>query len=718
MIGRVHIQEAFKLALSLVLFYWLALWMNWDLPKYGALAIVLISLGTAGASFQKGLLRILGTTVGLTVGMLVVALFAQDRWLTLLFLCSYLLIIGYFIQGSRYPYAWFVTGFLPPLVWSTTYGDVDNAFHYASFRYLETTAGVLIYTCISILLWPIRAGDALNKQGGDLWPGIRQLLGFYRRQLETGEPIADAAALRLKLDGAAAQMLATLQAAYADTPSVMARKREWETLGANLRAFGDALALWHECIDDARRLDLGGLLPGLGSVLDGIDRRVARIVELWPASAADADASDAADADGTLLEPLPLHLDRAAGAALSHFDRAALLGFVQQLNTLDETSRTLLRTMRVLAALDRSRRQEADSTQAHRSPLSGWDPTRLIKACLPPVSFAAAFVFWILVDPPTGPSIPNMASVWGLLLLLLPVNGLVLVAVLVAVTWVAVAPLYFFVMPRLDSGVGLLTLIFAYAFAFSIIGVRKPALKVPALAMFVMMTGISNDQVYSFLGLVNGALMMILAMAFVAIVQMLMTPARPEHVLLSGVRRFFRGCAGVVGEPARLRRYESMVLPAPGRLRAAEKKLAYKDFPDNSKEKVQRLLDAIQSIALRVHALGAAHERVARHAVEWSGPLQAVRQQLRDRMQRLFEKWACLQHVDTIDERIAFRELGRSLEDQLDDLTREHPDRLDDRVLGDLYALLGCARGLVHAVAEAQPVMEEINWDQWAEARF
>jgi len=34
MFSKANIQEAFKLAISMVLMYWLALWMDWDMPKY------------------------------------------------------------------------------------------------------------------------------------------------------------------------------------------------------------------------------------------------------------------------------------------------------------------------------------------------------------------------------------------------------------------------------------------------------------------------------------------------------------------------------------------------------------------------------------------------------------------------------------------------------------------------------------------------------------
>ena len=132
MTRRIQLQEAFKLALSMMLSYWFVLWMDWDLTRYTGLAILLISLDTTGASLQKGLMRIVGTTFGLGVGFFAVACFSQDRWLNMLFLSSYLVAISYFMQESRYGYAWFVAGIVPVIVWATTYMKVDTAFHYGT----------------------------------------------------------------------------------------------------------------------------------------------------------------------------------------------------------------------------------------------------------------------------------------------------------------------------------------------------------------------------------------------------------------------------------------------------------------------------------------------------------------------------------------------------------------------------------------------------------
>ena len=171
----------------------------------------------------------------------------------------------------------------------------------------------------------------------------------------------------------------------------------------------------------------------------------------------------------------------------------------------------------------------------------------MVNGLLPAVCFTAAYFFWIYFDPPTGPSVPNMAATFGLLVLLTPMNVLVLIPLVLVAIWGIVAPVYFFVMPRLSTGPELLTFIFGFAFVVGLFRGRLAPLKTLTLVMFVMMTGISNQQSYSFMGLVDGALMMLLALCIVAVVQTLLSPLRPEQSLLTSVRRFFRGCARVVG---------------------------------------------------------------------------------------------------------------------------------------------------------------------------
>jgi hypothetical protein len=318
-------------------------------------------------------------------------------------------------------------------------------------------------------------------------------------------------------------------------------------------------------------------------------------------------------------------------------------------------------------------------------------------------------------------------------MLLTPFNPMTMLFVMVVSIWVAVAPVYFFVMPALDSGAGLLSLIFLYTFFFGYLGGRSPMLKMGPIIMFVMMTGISNQQTYSFIGLVNGAMMMILGLSVLSVVYMLWTPSRPERLLLRSLRRFFHGCRHITsgfalyrlkdrvkGKKLRKRYYESMVLPVPIQLQKVEKNLDYKLFPDNTPEKVKHLIESLQSITFSLQSLEIAHNRVLTHSPDLMKSLSPLRKQLRERLQRVFDSWARFEVTDALgDERATLLEISRDLEKKLDTLDyNKDKVRTEDRMLRNVYALLGALKGLIEAMADTQRAISQINWDQWAEERF
>ena len=185
MTKTVQLQEAFKLALSLMLFYWLALYMDWDLPKFGALAIVVTSLSTSGASLNKGIMRVTGTGIGALAGFVLLSWFSQSPLGMLLATAVYLVFVGYFIQTTRQGDTWFLAGLMVVSVWSSSYMKIDTAFHFATTRFLETAAGVLLFTIVSALLWPRTSGAALQRQGQAFWEGLQELFKQYREQLST-----------------------------------------------------------------------------------------------------------------------------------------------------------------------------------------------------------------------------------------------------------------------------------------------------------------------------------------------------------------------------------------------------------------------------------------------------------------------------------------------------------------------------------------------------
>ena len=726
-----HVQQAFKLALSLVLYYWLALWVNWDEPQYGALAIVIVSLGTTGASIETGVMRVVGTTMGVATAFLVLGLFNHDRWATMLAFASHMTVMGYFMQTSRHRYAWYAAAFIPLVVWADNYPQFDSVFYFGTFRFLTTVAGILIYTMVDVLLWPRQAGQQLNPLGRDLWAGIREQFRICRVELE-GEPLSQRAAdLRTKVAGTLARTLSTLQQAYFDTPDIGRQKKAWEAWRLNVRALVNALEIWRETIDHCRELDLQRLVPELEFKLEKLDQRLERISALWEYR---QDNNDTSVRDDTpLLQKLSLDLDRPACLHLSHFDRAAVMSFVQQWEILDRVSCELLRTTRVLVGLDRGSDFRVASQLRDRFQPSRWDPGRLMHALFPAVAFVAAFIFWILVNPPGGPKVAMFAGVLSIMILRTPMKPLPLWLLMLLSTLFAVAPIYWLVMPALSTGYGLLALVFIYAFVFGLLGGRSPALKSGPLVQFVMIAGISNEQHYSFQGLVDGALMTLLAGAILTVVYYAFAPLHPEQALLWSLRRCFHGCSRVLqgfagdspgvratGRKLRKRYFESMVLPTPAKIQAAQNQLDYQLYPENSPEKVQRLLDCIQTIIYRLESLQIAHDRLVPQASVLPEELIPLREEVRETAQRVFEHWANLGPGDAFEQhRDTLQQLSRDLQQQLDALeTAENGQSVSDRLLADVYTMLGAVRGLVEAMANAQGVINQINWQQWATARF
>jgi uncharacterized membrane protein YccC len=727
----IQLQEAFKLALSLMLFYWLALYMDWELSKFGALAIVVTSLSTSGASFNKGVMRVTGTGIGALAGFVLLSWFSQSPLGMLLATAVYLVFVGYFIQTTRQGDTWFNAGLLAVAVWSSSYMQIDTAFHIATNRFLETAAGVLLFTVVSALFWPRTSGAALQQQGQALWEGMQELFKQYRQQLSTGSTPSTAAELRPRLAGEYQQMLATLDAAYSDTPLVGSQKRSWEILRINLRSFGNAQELWRESINDCRELDLNVLLPGLEAALDTLGRRLEHGRMLWEEQKTETIEYNLDDK--ALMMELALEIDERACKERSHFQQAALMNFVTQLQALDRSSHELLQTLRILAGLDpdsnlRGRTQIPDPFQP-----TAWNPERLLKALFPALCWIVAFTFWFYVNPPGGPAIPMMGAVFGLMMTMAPANLFGLLIVLLLSMFIFVAPVYMFLMPALDSGFGILALIFVYTFVFGYLGGRSPILKIGPLIMFVMVININNDQAYSFIALVTAGLVILLGISIVVLVHRLLSPMHPEKIMLRSVHRFLAGSARIVddfrprsprqqirGRRRRRRVFETAILPVSAQLLGVEKNLDYPQFPDNTPEKVQDLVDNLQSIRLRLQSLETAFDKAIEESPELMQALAPLSEKWRQRVQGLFERWARLERADTLIEEWSTRaDLSHELEQQLGELEKgKRPDDIDDRALQNLYAVMGSTQSLLDAMKELGDSMKQINWNQWAVARF
>ena len=326
-----------------------------------------------------------------------------------------------------------------------------------------------------------------------------------------------------------------------------------------------------------------------------------------------------------------------------------------------------------------------------------------------------------------------MCAAFGLMMVMAPVPLVGLLLVLLLSMFIAVAPVYFFIMPSLDNGYGLLALIFVYTFVFGYLGGRSPVLKLGPIAMFVMMVDINNQQVYSFIALATAGLVMLMGVSIVLLVQRLLSPMHPEHILLRSVQRFLEGAANILGhyqpQPVRQQRrnrrhrkrdFENKILPMSSQLLKLESSLDYSLFPDNTAEKVQQLVRNLQEVRLRLMSLEASYTEAESSLDQLMHNLSGMGDTWRRRLVDMLTRWSRLDlsgdDIQRWSEQSAFAlDMEQRLEklQQLDGL-----DRTDQDSLHSLFAFIGSTQSLLYALKKLEESMQQLNWGQWSAARF
>ncbi len=110
MILTPRVKESIKTSLAITIAYGIALSMDWDRPYWAGFAVAFISLSTIGQSLNKGL-HMLGTLLALTMSLLIIGLFVQDRWWFMMALSGWIGFCTYRMGVSRHSYFWFLAGF-------------------------------------------------------------------------------------------------------------------------------------------------------------------------------------------------------------------------------------------------------------------------------------------------------------------------------------------------------------------------------------------------------------------------------------------------------------------------------------------------------------------------------------------------------------------------------------------------------------------------------
>ncbi|MDF5696647.1 FUSC family protein, partial [Vibrio parahaemolyticus] len=149
-------KEAIKAALSIVIAICLALWFQWEKPYWAAIAVAVMVLNESFAhSINKGHNRLLGTLLGIGYAFFLITMFSQDRFLFLTFFTLFLGACIFMSSDEKYGYVFYI-GFAVCSIIACMGGfDSQATFHFAVLRMQETILGVVTFSFVYRLVWPV-----------------------------------------------------------------------------------------------------------------------------------------------------------------------------------------------------------------------------------------------------------------------------------------------------------------------------------------------------------------------------------------------------------------------------------------------------------------------------------------------------------------------------------------------------------------------------------
>ncbi|MGD8372534.1 MAG: FUSC family protein [Syntrophobacterales bacterium] len=694
--------------------------MDWEKPLWAGFAVAMISLSTAGQSLNKGALRMLGTLVAVMAALISLALFFQARWSMIFSLSLYVGFCTYMLTGKKYQYAWFVSGFVCLVVAVNAGTTAEQAFQIAVERIQETGMGILVYSLISVFLWPRSSQGAFYEASRKLLETQKQLYRAYLGLMADKRAAGESQPLRLREAQLLSQVGQLLMAAETDSYEVWEVRQQWHRFFGQSKALMEVLERWRQSFAEIQRLNLTKLMPNLESVGSEIDLRFQQIERMLAGEKSDR-----------MPQVVTLKVEKTEILSLNHFQKAAVTVTKTHLDRLEALSRSLFDCVWDIKGYGQ---QVSMVHREERSP-SGLaiDLDRLGAAIMVMATLWISFLIWVYIDPPGHDMFVQLTATFAMAAAMMPQAPISMMLLPFGLGSVFAGVVYIFIMPHLSGYAELAVLIFAVTFAIYYLfsEPRQTLAKMGGIITFIVLISVQNQQTYSFAKYANSVAMIMLGIALVVATTYFPTSPRPEKKFLRLLRRFFRhaeflispmalvwGKKGGWAERWKMMLYQNDLLELPQKLAMFGGQIDHRLFPGTTSEQVQTLVNNLRTLALRLKDL-----------VDASGQPQAeplVRELLddvrgwRQAIEVVFRGWAgklAAESAGKLKKRLDAT--LSTMEKRINEtFNRIEKDKLKDEDYVNFYRLLGSYRGLSEALVGYAQLAQGINWTQWEEARF
>jgi uncharacterized membrane protein YccC len=705
----------------MVIAYAIALSMNWANPYWAGFAVAFVSLATVGQSFNKAAMRMFGTLVGAVAALTLIALFPQERWLFMLSLSVYVGFCTYMMCGAKQQYFWNVSGFVCVLICLSGGADPVNAFETAILRTEETGLGILVYSLVSILLWPVSSRTDFFVTADSLTVAQQQLYRSCFALMQGEGDIQQVQTLKGQLLQAQTRFNQLLDAAETDTYDVWELRKQWRFYQGQTLKLTEMIERWREGFSEIQSLDLSSLLPSLEAFNDELEMRFVQIERMLSGQEPEQ-------------QPLAidLNLDMAAVRSLSHFERAALVVARSRLQQIEELTQAQFEIVGDINGFGIA--APLPETTGVISIRFVPDPDRMLAVIRVMSTLWLAYLALIYVDSvPGGGGFVTMAGVMGMIVASMPQFSITKMFAPVAVSMVFASLVYIFVLPKLSSFLGLGPLLFAVTFAIGYLFSAPQQMlgKLFGLAMFVSIASISNQQSYSFMVVATNVLMWSLVLLLVAVTAHFPLTLRPEKAFLRLLGRYFRSCDYLLScihrdlqhtETASDRWRKAFhlreVSNLPAKLGAWARFLDFKLLPGTSPPQVQGIVTSLQELTGRIRELH--EERNSPQAPFLVHELSEEGRSWRLSAQRAF---AQLGSDPVSGDRATLRTRLNEVVERLEARIKEILDKAAEGEVSardgeHFYRLLGAYRGVSESMVRYVGSAGAIKWEPWREERF
>ncbi len=715
-----NVKESIKTALAMTIVFGIALSMDWERPYWGGFAVAMISLSTIGQSLNKGAKRMLGTLLAFVVSLTLIALFSQDRWWFIAGLSVWVGFCTYQFAGTK-SYFWFLAGFVCAVICFDAGTDPIHAFDTAVLRVQETGLGILVYSLISVFLWPNRSQDELNSSTCDLMIIQRKLYSSYL--LAMTDLSGNNGDLRMQEIQLRNRFNQALAAARTDTYEVRELSAQWQHFQNQSTELMKSLDRWYDSLQEVSELDLYHLLPSLPALTNELEIRFAQIERML-----------AGDAPECRVQNINLSIDKQAVNALPHFQKAAFTVTRMQLQHIEDQTRRLFDTVCSIKGFGAP--PPVPEQAKKNTPWSGllFDHEQLIAAVNIMLCLWAAYVIWIFFEIPGGTSFVSLIAPIGMVLVTVPQMSVMLIASRLLLAVVFGGMLHIFIMPHLSSFVGLGSMLFVTTFAICYLfsAPRQGITRSISLAMFLATIAVSNEQTYSFLSVADSLVNMAMIIMLFAVMANLPVSVKPEQALQRLMGRFFYSCEYLMAninthstktpgilDSWKIAYHSREITTLPGKLLAWSGSINTGPLSGTSALQVQALTTHLYALTFRLQELLDASDK---HQDQ-----MLVQELLTDihlwcfNIQRVFKNLSHEPAVESAETmRIQLKETISHLEDHMEEAMNEKitGKTISNQDRENLYLLLGSYRGLSEVTIRYAEIAEEINWKRWKEPVF